>query len=806
VANDETAHQHGGDEDGRDLDNRVDTDALSGNVVQARNIHGGIHIHSEPEQHRSDQLTPKQLPAPARGFVNRIQEITSLGQLVSLADSSEPHAVVVIAGSAGVGKTALALHWMHRIREYFADGDLFVNLRGYSTDQPATAATVLERMLRDLGVPPHQVPFEVEDRAVLFRSLIAGRRLLILLDNASHASQVRPLIPGAAGPLLVVTSRSRMPSLAVRDGAGYVQVDVLPEPDAVALVNEATKRERSDDSEADVAELVRLCARLPLALRIAAERAASRPAMRLVELIDDLRDRSGLWDALSMEDGAEADDVRTVFAWSYRSLPEQAAQIFRIIGRHPGTDISLPAIAAVAGASMRDARRFADVLVGAFLLEHAAGSRFQMHDLLRAYAVAESRIHDSEFEQRSILDRMCSWYACSADNASAVLAPDDRLLPDLSAVSDVGTVGFSSPAEALAWFDAERQNLLAVARLAEVSGMPAHAFVLALAPSPIYMNYFFFDDWSEMTLIGLRSIASAAPSRDNAVAQENRGKYLLRRGAYGDARVAFTEARQVYEQVNDRRGAAESTNSLGLVCLRLRDLDTAASLFAAGTTTFADLGDVRWQGVCRSNLAEAKIEAGDTMAALDDIDALLPLFERLGDTAMRGNTLWLLARAGRLNGDLARAKAAIDQALSIAEDARNTMWEGLWLIEAARIHLDLGDTAEAMLSCQLAASLQRQIGDKSREAVALQCTGDVLLHMQRAEEATAFHLQAARQFHELGEAWNEAHARLGAANAAGTLDQPESEQEQLRLAYNCLAPYSDRPASTLKRGIRERLT
>jgi tetratricopeptide (TPR) repeat protein len=794
--------EHG---DERELDYRVDADSISGNVVQARDVQGGVHIYPPPAQ-KTTQITPKQLPADARGFVNRAPEITRLGQLVVVTDVRRPHSVVVIAGSAGVGKTALALHWMHGLREDFTDGDLFVNLRGYDAGQPVSATTVLERMLRDLGVPPNRIPFELEDRAVLFRSLIAGRRLLILLDNASHASQVRPLIPGAPGPLLVVTSRSRMPSLAVRDGVRYVQVDVLHEHDAIALVNEVTRRDRPADSDADVTELVRLCARLPLALRIAAERAVSRPAMSLSELIDDLRDKSGLWEALSVADGIEVDDVRTVFAWSYRSLPDQAAWMFRVVALHPGPDISLPAAAAAAGTSTRDARRYTDVLVGAFLLEHTAGSRFQMHDLLRAYANAESQTYDAEPERRSVIERMICWYACSADNASARLAPDDRLVSDLPMASDVSPAAFVSADEALTWFEAERQNIVALARLAEASAMPAHSLALALAPSPIYMNYFYLDDWAEMTLVGLRSAAAATHVRDKAIAHENRGKYLLRRGDHGEAQTAFTEARRIYEQVNDRRGDAESTNSLGLVCLRLRDLENAARLFASATDTFSDLGDLRWQGVCRSNLAEVRIESGDAWSAVDDLGHLLVLFERLGDVAMQGNTLWLLAQAHRLEGNLAAAKAAIDRALAIAEEARNKMWEGFWLIEAARIQLDLGDTADAMLSCQLAASLQRQIGDKSREAMALLCTGDVLRHTQRATEANAFQLQAARQFHELGDAWNEACARLSAADSAAILEQFDSGQEQLGLAYACLVPYSDPRAIALKRDVVARLS
>lgn len=805
MAAEDSDRERGDSRTGRRNGNRTDADSIAGNVLQARDVEGGVHIYSHFGKHDDMHPLPRQLPADVFGFVDRAKEIARLEQLTSTGDSRKPHPVVAIVGSAGVGKTALALHWLHKIRENFPDGDIFVNLRGYDAGQPLSATTALGRILRDLGVSPNQIPFELEDRVTLFRTLVAGRRVLIMLDNASSANQVRPLIPGAAGPLLVVTSRNRMSGLAVRDGVRHVQVDVLPERDAVTMVTEATRFDRPDDSEADVTELVRLCARLPLALRIAAERAASRPAMRLVELINDLRDTSGLWETLSVADGIEADDVRTVFAWSYRSLPEQAATVFRVIGLHPGPNISIPAIAATANMSVRDARRATDVLVGSFLLEHTAGSRFQMHDLLRAYANSESQAHDSESARRSTFERMFSWYARSANNASSVLALGDRLLSDLSALVDVQPATFGSADEALTWFEDERQNLVAACRLAESLSMPRHSFAMALAPSPIYMNYFVFDDWSEMTLIGLRSVMAGTPTKERAVAQENRGKYLLRRGDYNESRMAFAEARHLYEQVADRRGAAESTNSLGLVCLRLRDLEQAEMLFDMAAAAFSDLSDVRWQGVCRSNLAEARIELGEISAALADLRSVLQLSEEFGDVAMQGNTLWLLGRAHRLDEDLPHAKAAIDRALTIAEEARNKMWEGFWLIESARIQLDLGEAQEAMLSCQLAASLQRQIGDKSREAMALDTTGEVLRHLHRPAEATAFHVQAAAKFHQLGEVWNEAHARIGAADSAAALNEVDAEREQLQLAHTCLAPYSDRVASAIRREVAARL-
>ncbi|WP_460497099.1 ATP-binding protein [Glycomyces tarimensis] len=795
--------EHGADH-ANEVDHRLDVDSIVGNVVQAGHIRGGVHVHPPADPPRGDRFTPRQLPAPGHVFVNRNAEIEQLWDHLADTGSRHPHPVIVVAGSGGVGKTSLALQWLHRIRDRFEDGDLYCNLQGYGAGQPVAATVVLERMLAGLGVPSDRIPFELEDRAALYRSLIAGRRVLILLDNAANAAQVRPLIPGAAGPLLVVTSRSRLPSLAVRDGVRYVQLDVLGESDAVALVNEVTEGGRSD-ADAEVNELVRLCARLPLALRIAAERAVSRPGMRLAELIEDLRDASGLWEALSVEDGAEVDDVRTVFAWSYRSLPESAAWVFRVIGLHPGADIGLAAIAAAAGTSRREARRATDVLVGAFLLDHANGSRFQMHDLLRAYANAESRSHDTGPALTSVLERMFCWYAASAANAAATLANIDRRLPAASMSPDVRPETFDSASEARSWFDAERLNLLAVARFAEASEMPSHALALALAASPIYTLHHHFDDWSETSAIAQRAAGELPDTAAKAAAAENRGKYLLRRGAYDRAREAFAAALRFYEQAGDQRGAAAATNALGLVCLRDRRLDEATERFAAAAETFAILGDRGWEAVCRSNLSEARIELGEPRRVLTELDGLLPRFIERDDAAMHGNTLWLQARARRLDGDPAGARDVIEQALAIAEAAENKMWEGFWLIEAARIQLELGDTEAAMESCQLAAALQRQIGDKSREAMALDCTGGVLAQSGRAEEALAFHLQAAHQFNELGERWNEGLARLGAAEALSGLERAEAEREQLHAALGCLDQFADPRAEELRRQVRGRL-
>ena len=324
------------------------------NVVQAGNVGGGIHFHTSGAV---PPPLPRQLPGGVRGFVDRPAESRHL-EAVLFADAAEPPAVslVIIAGTAGVGKTTFALHWAHQAQSHFPDGQLYINLRGYDPGEPVSPQQALERFLVALGISPQAVPADVDASAALYRSLLAGRRMLIVLDNAATAAQVRPLLPGTPSCLVLVTSRSRLSGLVVREGAHRLTLGVLPEGDAVELLRVVTADYRSQDDPTKLVELARLCARLPPALRIAAERAASRPWMPLDELIADLRSESALWDALTAEE-SEGEAVRTVFAWSYRALPADTARLFRLLGLHPGAEFGSSAVAAMVGTSVTSARR-----------------------------------------------------------------------------------------------------------------------------------------------------------------------------------------------------------------------------------------------------------------------------------------------------------------------------------------------------------------------------------------------------------------------------------------------------------------
>jgi tetratricopeptide (TPR) repeat protein len=790
----------------------IDHVQVTGDVVQARDVAGGVHFHGAEPHARVPQAPPRQLPADVSVFVNRQTELRRLGRLVTggarrpAAQSPRmPAAVVVITGSAGVGKTALALHWAHRIREQFPAGELYANLRGFDEGPAVTAEAVLDRFLRDLGVEPSSIPADLDGRAALFRSRIADRRVLVVLDNVADIGQVRPLIPGSPGPFVVVTSRNQLAGLAIRDGAQRIRLDILQESDAVALIRQVTRTGGRRDAPGDLLQLAQLCARLPLALRVAAEHAISRPAMQLAELIADLRDDSLLWDALSVGDGANSEGVRTVFAWSYRDLPEEAARMFRALGVHQGPDIALSTAAAALGVPERSARRALDILLGAFLIQSSRPHRYELHDLLRAYALNQARTTDPETVRRDTLDRMLRWYITSASRAAELLSPGDHFQVDVASPEGPAPLTLVTSAAALEWFYLERPNLVANAQAALQAGLPRRAWELAMVLNPIHAQHFTFDDWDVHTASAVTAAETLADQQALAAALDIRGRFLFRRRALDQAKATHARALAVRGELGDQQGVCRSLNALGLVCLRTRELTQATAFFTDTAERARAAQDAHWEGLGRMNLAEAQLEAADIASALGTIRPLPKYFADRGDPAYEGNALWLLAWAQRLAGNLADAKAAIDRALRIAEQASNRMWEAWWLVEAARVHLAIGELTQAMDSCRMAASLERQIGDHSREATALDCAGEVLLAAGNVQDAADFHREAARMHHEVGDRWQEALAVLHLGDCEHALGRAEASREQFSVALDLLRPFPDARAAGLRAAAQVRL-
>ncbi|NUR26602.1 MAG: hypothetical protein HOV83_12280, partial [Catenulispora sp.] len=337
-------------------DGQAVASTLSGtahDVVQARDIRGGVHFHGHAGYGvpiASPRPAPRQLPGTVPLFVGRRPELERLRALVADGhdESYGGPRVAVIVGTAGVGKTSLALRFAHEVRNRYPDGQLFIDLRGYSAEDPLSPAAALDRFLRAMGVPAADIPRGLDERSEYFRSLSADRALLIVLDNVATAGQARPLLPGVGTSLVIVTSRGRLPTLSRFAGAARVNLSLLDGEESATLLSSAMKGYRNADAPSTVTALAGLCAGLPLALRIAAERAITRPLTPLDALLDDLRREASLWGVLSTEDEV-SEATESVFVWSYRHLPHPAARAFRLLGLHPGADFGLDSAAAITG-------------------------------------------------------------------------------------------------------------------------------------------------------------------------------------------------------------------------------------------------------------------------------------------------------------------------------------------------------------------------------------------------------------------------------------------------------------------------
>ncbi|GAA3039340.1 ATP-binding protein [Actinokineospora globicatena] len=761
-------------------------------VVQANAVHGDIHFHGGHTRHP----VPSQLPGDVSGFVNRGHERRVLDAV--LDGGAAAGGLYVITGTAGVGKTSLALHWAHSVRRHFPDGQLYVNLRGYDPGVPVSAAQALDRFLRALGLPRERIPNATDDRSALFRSLLADRRVLLVLDNAATVSQVRPLLPATERCLVLITSRSRLSGLVARDGAHRLLLDMLSERDAVDLLRAVTSGYRSPDKDEDLVELARLCARLPLALRIAAERASSRPLMPLRELIEDLRDESALWDALTVADDDESDAVRTVFAWSYRALPEQPARLFRLLGLHPGPEFGTGVAAALAGTSAAKVRRLLDSLVGAHVLEQHAQGRFQFHDLLRVYAAQQAVQQETEQDRAAALGRALDHYLHTLAGAIALIAPLDRPVPLDSAPPDAVPEQFGDRDSAFAWYEREQTNLVSAVRSAAAGGRHDVAWRTAALLRSVYVSQNPFDEWFETARIGLSSAQALGDQRGVAELLDSLGKACLQSQRLDEAAATHTEALRVRREIGDRYGEGVATNALGLIAWRRRALVEARRRFAESLVVFDELADTRWQALVRTNIGMADYDRLDLDAAAEALREAVRLCEQRGDRAYTGNALFYLAMPLRELGELDAARAAIDRALVIAEEDALVAWGAFWLLELARIRRAQGDPGEALAACQRSAVAQRQIGDRNREAAALDGAGEAYRDLGRFEDAAKFHRRAIAIYRDTGDRWLLANALANLIEAMRGADAPDATAALVEEASVALRDFDDPRVARLR--------
>lgn len=647
---------------------------------------------------------PRQLPADTPAFTGRraaLQELNT-AQFQSLTAP----AIIAISGTAGVGKTALAIHWAHQMIDRFPDGQLYVNLNGFSGDSSEVSpSAAIRRFIEALGVSPERIPPDPDAQAALYRSLLAGKRTLILLDNARDTSQVRPLLPGTPTAVVVITSRDQMAPLIAIDGAHPLPLDILTHPEARALLVRRLGEHRVASEAAASWEIISACARLPLALNIAAARAQLSHSS-LAALAAELRAADRGLDPFDL--GETSAGVRSVLSWSYALLTEPAARLFRLLGLHPGPDISPEAAASLAGMSVSTTVGLLTELTRANLLaEHVAG-RYAFHDLLRGLAVESAVRHDDEQSRRTSLAAAYDYYAHSADAADRLLNPQRDPMPLPLAQSAEGAIRkrFEDRDEAAAWFSAERAVLLAAVSHAVETGHDPHAWQLAWSLDTMLYRQGHWHDLVSVWTTGIEAAVRLNHRPAQGAAHRLLAYAYVQLGHYPEAHRHFHEALSLHASSADLAGQvmahhglgylfgrqqqfakaiehteqalalsrvachcprrqANALNSAGWYHAQLGNNDQAIIRCERALALFQEHGDDEGQAAAWDSLGYIHHRCGRHPEAVNCYRRALALFREIGDHYVVANVLVHLGDVHLDAGESASARAAWQQALDI---------------------------------------------------------------------------------------------------------------------------------------------
>ncbi len=670
-----------------------------------------------PPPRSARAMVPRQLPPVAAHFTGRDVHIGALEHRRTALAAARPGtaATVVIHGSAGVGKTTLAVYWAHQAAADFPDGQIYLNLRGFDQNQPPLpAAEALTALLRALDVAPRLIPASVDEQSALFRSVIADRRILVVLDNAAASGQVRPLLPGAGGCLVVVTSRNELSGLAASDGVTRLALDVLARPDAVALLDRVAGPRLVEARAQDIDALAALCADLPLALRVVANHLVARPDATVPDILDELTDEGYRLDALATDE--EATSVRAVFALSYHALKPEAARAFRLLGLHEGAQFSELAAAALIDIPLGAARGLLAELCRGHLLERVADRRYQFHDLLRLYAFERATVEESAEELRHHVRRVLSWYHAVAAAGDRILAPGVMRLDlhdsDVQAADATGPwLGFADQTAALAWFETESRNLVAAVRQADAAGEYRLAWQLTVAQIGFFSVRTPWVDWLTTHEIALEAARRTGDRVAEATVLNSIGNVHYYPRRFDEAETYFTAARDIWLELGNVRGQALIANNIGNVMLERRRLPEAIAWYEAALA-MSGAGEVSSEAALTlTNVAEANCLLGRFGPALDFAERALRVHRASGDH--RAQALTLCQSGNALRG-LGRTDEAFDHyGLAVAVAARiGDRQAQAWACHfTAEANADAGRQSDARAQWDRAVSLFDSIGD-----------------------------------------------------------------------------------------------
>ncbi|GAB3415772.1 BTAD domain-containing putative transcriptional regulator [Flindersiella endophytica] len=668
---------------------------------------------AQEQPREADPLAPRMVPMSARDFTGRAEELTALDNLLATAGEQDAQAVTVasIGGMGGIGKTTLAVHWAHQVRDQFPDGQLYVNLRGFDpSGQPMDSAEALGWLLEALGVPPERAPVQLESRAAMYRSLLSGRRVLVVLDNAVDEQQVRPLLPASPGCMVLVTSRNQLTNLVTAEAAQPLSLGPLADSEAYEFLSRRIGRERLSKERQAAEQILDLCAGLPLALAMVAGRAALRPTFSL-EMIAAQLDRSKTG-AAPVSRGAGMANLWAVFSWSYERLDTESARMFRLLGLHPGPDIADSACASLVGGPLTRVQIQLDDLSEALLIDEHLPGRYAMHDLLRTYAVELTRTHDTETDRRSGVQRVVDHYLHSALPAAVLLEPhrdDTRVRASLvDLMADVTPDVTADGTEAMAWFRAERDVLPRIVHLAAASGLDVHVWQLTWAIDDFYnrqvrhqvniscgrlaveaarrqgdryaearaidflgRNRIWqgrFEEGKQLVLAGLELYTAIDDRWGQGTSHQNLGFLLTHQDQYAAALEHQQQALELYRSVGKRADEANALNGLGWNLAQLGDLDPALSACRQAAEIQREIGDNDCLANSLDSIGFIHHQLSQYDQAITHYQEAVDLYRNGGRPGRVAGTLIKLGDSQHAAGDPTAARRSWQEALSILEE------------------------------------------------------------------------------------------------------------------------------------------
>ena len=738
------------------------------------------------------------LPRDIAAFTGRQAELAQLmGTLAAAPADGGVVEIHAIDGMAGIGKTTFAVHAAHRLAPSFPDGQFFLPLHAHTAGQrPVEPADALASLLLTAGVAAAQIPPGLEARAARWRDVVAGKKILLLLDDAVGHEQVRPLLPGTAGSLVLVTSRRRLTAL---EDAAVVSLDVLPPDEAAALLARLAARPGLSARDAAVGEITGLCGHLPLAIGMLASQLRHHPAWTAVSLaaeLADTRDRLAVMHTENLSVGA-------AFGLSYQDLPDDQRRLFRRLGLIPGPDFDAYAAAALDATSLATARRHLDELYEQHLLAEPAPGRYQMHDLLREHARARADTADPA-DRDAATGRLLDYYLHTALAASQRFTIQMTPIPPLPADRQPAFVPqLPTPGQAAAWLETERANLHAAAGYAAACGRSQHAIAIPAVMADFLDVRGQWDQAAALHQTALTAARQAGDQPGQAGALTNLCAIQGNAGDYRAAAASATRALALYHDLGDRAGQANALNNLGMVQRLTGDHQAATASCRQALELFGDLGHRYGQGDALLQLGFVQVQTGDYAAAAESLQQALALYQEIGHRLGQGNALGYLGVVQRLTGDYRAAAASYQQALEQFRDLGDMSGQAYARNELGLLHQLTGDYPAAAASHQQALAVFRALGDRLGEAITLNSLGQLASRTSARQQAREHHRQALAIARDIGAPQEEAHALEGIGHShlqdSDPTDARTHLQQALAIYQRIEAPDARRVQKTLSR-------